>query len=289
MRAEPKQASRSASVRATTSRAVVLVLALVGSACAAGGEVDGDGSLSGFGPGGGGDAADPTEGGGLGTFGGQDGGSGSGLVDGDGEGGDNGALCQDADQDGYGLNCNAGEDCDDDDPNVNPAAAETCDGTDENCNDEIDDGCMCPDDGVSGNCNLPTDLGPVGVGDTVMGIVGNIPADNGIDWYTVAFPLAAARPGMGTPTIEFEVNEGDQFFFDVVQNQCDAGGVPCTSGGTDGAATVLTSWTFVDDDPGCCTPPGDSMVPWPDPIFIRVQRSTMGPSCATYQLKITRP
>ncbi len=227
---------------------------------------------------------------GLGTIGGMDGGTygGSGVVD-DGPGeGDNGALCQDADEDGYGQGCNAGDDCDDDNPNVNPAAVETCDGTDENCNDEIDDGCECPDDGISGNCNIPTDLGPVAVGASVMGIVGNIPADQGIDWYTMAFPLADVRPGGGTPTIEFQINEDDQFVFDVVQSACDAAGVPCTSGGTAGAGTSLTSWSFVDDDPGCCTAPGDSMVPWPDPIFVRVYRTTSGPSCATYQLRVSR-
>lgn len=276
-----------------TRVALVAIVSAVVGACAQGAEVESDSGLS-FGPGGGGDAAQGTDAldDGLGTFGAMDGGTlgatGMGDGDADGGGGDNGAFCQDGDQDGYGQGCNAGADCDDDNPDINPAAVETCDGTDENCNDEIDDGCECPDDGVSGNCNVPTDLGPLAVGDAVMGIVGNIPADNGIDWYRISFPLAAARPGMGTPAIDFAINEGEQFTFDVVQNQCDVEGVPCTSGGSAGVGTALTSWSFVDDDPGCCTAPGDSMVAWPDAIYIRVQRTTMGASCATYQLRATR-
>lgn len=216
---------------------------------------------------------------------------GSGVVD-DGSGGDgggnDGVMCQDADGDNYGVGCNAGEDCDDSNADINPGAVETCDGTDENCNDLIDDGCECPDDGISSNCNMPTDLGPIGMGDNVMGIVGNIPAEQGIDWYSVAFPLADVRPGAGTPTIDFQINEDDQFVFDVVQNACDVAGVPCTSGGTAGVGVSLTSWSFVDDDEGCCTAPDDSMVPWPNPIFIRVYRTTSGSSCATYQLHVTR-
>jgi hypothetical protein len=152
----------------------------------------------------------------------------------------------------------------------------------------IDNGCECPDDGVSGNCNSPTDLGVLNPGDMVLSMIGNVPQEGALDWYVLSFPLAAARPGMGTPAIEFAINEGDAFVFDVVGGQCEAMGVPCTSGGTDGAGIGLTSWSFVDDDPGCCTPPNDSMVAWPDPVYIRVYRTDMGASCAAYQLQVSR-
>ena len=76
--------------------------------------------------------------------------------------------------------------------------------------------------------------------------------------------------------------------FDVVTGQCEAAGAPCTSGGTAGAAIGLTTWTFVDDDPGCCTPPMDSLVAWPNDLHLRVYRTTSGASCAAYQLQFSR-
>ena len=55
-----------------------------------------------------------------------------------------------------------------------------------------------------------------------------------------------------------------------------------------GAAIGLTTWTFVDDQPGCCTPPTDSMVAWPNDLHLRVYRTTPGLSCAAYQLQFSR-
>lgn len=198
-----------------------------------------------------------------------------------------GVACIDGDGDEYGDGCAAGPDCDDTNPDINPGMGESCDGVDENCDDMIDNGCDCPEDGVSGACNSPTDLGTVEVGGSVMGVVGTVPQADALDWYSVSFP-AAGRPGDGTPTISFAINTGDAFAFDVVANQCDAQGAPCTSGGMGGVAVGLTSWTFVDDDPGCCTPPQDSMVPWPNQVFVRVYRTSMGESCDTYQLQASR-
>nr|MCH9686789.1 hypothetical protein [Deltaproteobacteria bacterium] len=130
-------------------------------------------------------------------------------------------------------------------------------------------------------------LGVVDVGGSALGVVGTVPQDGAIDWYTVSFPTMT-RPGDGTPTLGFAINSGDAFAFDVVQNQCDAQGAPCTEGGTSGAAVGLTSWSFDDSDPGCCAPPEDEMVPWPNQIYIRVYRTSVGASCDTYQLQATR-
>lgn len=198
-----------------------------------------------------------------------------------------GVECIDGDGDGYGESCAAGPDCDDTNPDINPGMGEDCDGIDENCDGMIDNGCECPEDGVSGACNSPTELGTVEVGGSTLGVVGTVPQEGTIDWYSVSFP-AASRPGDGTPTISFAVNTGDAFAFDVVANQCDAQGAPCTDGGTGGTAVGLTQWTFADTDPGCCTPPMNSMVPWPNQVFVRVYRTTMGASCDSYQLQASR-
>jgi len=198
-----------------------------------------------------------------------------------------GPNCNDEDGDGYGDGCAQGEDCDDDDPDINPSAAEACDDIDQNCDGDPMAGCECADDGVSGNCNMPTDMGMLAVGESKPGVVGNVPQEDALDWYKVSFP-APMRPGEGTPTIEFAINEGDAFVFDVVAGQCEASGATCTTGGTGGAAIGLTSWTFVDDQPGCCTPPMDSMVAWPNDLYLRVYRTTPGQSCAAYQLTFSR-
>jgi hypothetical protein len=237
------------------------------------GTADGDPTMGGV---------DSTAGGGDGTIGG------SGQDDNDSNDSNDGVACIDGDGDDYGEGCAAGDDCDDTNAGINPGSGEACDGVDENCDGMIDNGCMCPEDGVSGACNSPTDLGVIELGGSALGVVGTVPQEGTIDWYTVSFPTAN-RPGDGTPTIAFAVNTGDAFAFDVVANECDAQGAPCTEGGTAGAAVGLTSWTFADTDPMCCTPPMDSMVPWPNQIFVRVYRTTMGASCDSYQLQVTRP
>jgi hypothetical protein len=269
--------------------AFICVLAAVASGCAAGENSAGDNFTFG-GPGdNGGTVGDdaPTGGDGAtwgdGTQGATSQGDGN-----DGNDGVDGAQCIDGDGDGYGEGCAAGPDCDDTDPAINPGAGESCDGIDENCDGLVDNGCDCPEDGVSGACNNPTDLGVVDPGGSVLGVVGTVPQEGSLDWYTVSFP-AAGRPGAGTPTIELVVNTGEAFAFDVVSNQCDAQGAPCTEGGTANTAVGLTSWTFADTDPGCCSPPMNALVPWPNQVFVRVYRTTMGASCDAYQLQASRP
>ena len=260
-------------------------------ACAGGAAVDADAAS--FGPGG-----DPTM---TGTDSSPSGGNGPGNGPGSGDdetasssqtgGSDSGndEDCVDEDGDGFGEGCNAGGDCDDADPEVNPGEMEACDDVDQNCDGDPQAGCECPDDGVAGDCNTPYDLGALEPGNMTVGVVGNVPAEGGIDWYQISYPLAGARPGMGMPSLSFAINEGDAFVFDVVYDQCGGDGMPCEAGG-DGAglAIGLTEWTFVDDDPMCCTPPMDSMVPWPATVYIRVQRTTTGSSCAAYQLQASR-
>jgi hypothetical protein len=231
---------------------------------------------------------DPTMEGGGSTVGADGTVGGSGQADGNDDDPADGVACQDGDGDDYGEGCAAGTDCDDSNPEINPGSGEACDGVDENCDGMIDNGCDCPEDGVSGACNSPTDLGMVELGGSTLSVVGTIPQEGTIDWYSIGFPTVG-RPGEGTPTLQFAVNTGDQFAFDVVANQCDAQGAPCTEGGTSGAAVGLTSWTFADTDPQCCTPPMDSLVTWPNQVFVRVYRTTLGASCDSYQLQATRP
>ncbi len=278
-------------------RACALSLPLV--ACAGGADAEGQSGGS-FGPGGAGGGQSTegdavTTGVGDGPGGGNGGGSNpdsntgfvtSGFDTTGGTGFD--VDCVDNDGDDYGENCIAGPDCNDDDAEINPGAMERCDEVDWNCDTDPQMGCECPDDGVGSNCNLPFDLGTLEMGANVMGVVGNVPIENNFDWYQVSFPTDA-RPGAGTPTISFAINEGEAFVFDVVYDQCGAGGMPCgNAGAPEGLAEGLTEWTFVDDDPGCCTAPMDSLVQWPNQVYVRVYRTTAGSSCSAYQLQVSR-
>ncbi len=51
--------------------------------------------------------------------------------------------CKDADGDGYGLGCQAGDDCNDADRTVHPGAAEGCNFRDDDCNGLVDDIASC--------------------------------------------------------------------------------------------------------------------------------------------------
>lgn len=52
-------------------------------------------------------------------------------------------LCQDGDQDGYGIDCPKGPDCNDRDPRISPEQKETCNLRDDDCNGLVDDGLNC--------------------------------------------------------------------------------------------------------------------------------------------------
>ncbi len=55
-------------------------------------------------------------------------------------------VCKDADQDGFGLGCAAGDDCNDLDASINPDQREICNFRDDDCNTLVDDaaGCTAP-------------------------------------------------------------------------------------------------------------------------------------------------
>ncbi len=259
-------------------------------ACAGGADIGGDKST--FGSGGNGGKQDTegdgvTSGAGPGSDTESDSNSGFATSGGDSTGTDGGS-CIDNDGDQFGDGCVAGDDCDDDNVDINPGAMEQCDAVDWNCDGDPATGCECADDGVGSNCNQPFDLGVLTPGGSKMGIVGNVPVENNFDWYQVSFP-AEARPGEGMPSISFAINTEEQFVFDVLTDVCGAGGMQCgNAGAPEGLAEGLTDFTFVDDDPGCCTEPMDALVPWPDVVYIRVYRTTAGSSCAAYQLQVSR-
>lgn len=278
--------------RSSVAASVVGTALCLSLACAGGGSTPTDPT---FGPGAGGgnratesSTAANTEGGGGSQSGGQATGNGPGDSDSGIASSGGGIECEDEDGDSFGEGCPAGPDCNDMDPQANPGLPEQCDAVDHNCDGDAMAGCECPDDGVGGDCNTPEMLGELGLGQVIAGVVGNVPGENGLDWYQAGFPIEV-RPGAGTPTIDFAVNEGGVFVFDVVTSPCATEGAPCMTGGADGGFAVgLTSWSFVDDDPGCCAPPSDSMQPWPSTVYIRVYRTDAGASCAAYQLQISR-
>lgn len=258
----------------------VLVIGTLGPGCAGGDNPAGDGYTFG-GPGGGTGQPGMTSGGDETV---DDSGPGGGP--GNGSNAD-GVACNDGDGDDYGDGCAAGPDCDDSNPDVNPGASEACNGEDDNCDEMVDNGCECPEDGVSGACNSPSELGDVEVDGSSLSVVGNVPQESSADWYVVRFPTAA-RPGDGVPTLSFTINTGNAFVFDVFNAQCDTMGASCGEGGMMGQAVALTSWNFEDSNADCCTPPMDSLQPWPNEIFVRVYRTSMGASCDTYQLEASR-
>jgi len=52
-------------------------------------------------------------------------------------------ACKDADGDGYGIGCRAGNDCNDSDASIHPGSAESCNFRDDDCNGRVDDAAAC--------------------------------------------------------------------------------------------------------------------------------------------------
>ncbi|MEZ4450753.1 MAG: hypothetical protein R3B09_14825 [Nannocystaceae bacterium] len=143
-------------------------------------------------------------------------------------------------------------------------------------------------DGLGNLCGNPMDIGIVEEGGSAMSPMGTITTPGVADWYHVQFP-AVGRPGGGTPSIQFMMNEDDAFVFDLYLNTgCMAAAVTCEAGGEAGKGTKLTEFTFVDDDPMCCSGPQDSLTPWPANLYLRVYRVDGGETCSAYQLVFTR-
>jgi len=145
------------------------------------------------------------------------------------------------------------------------------------------------DDGLGNLCGNPYDLGSLAEGETALSQTSTIITAGVADWFQVAFP-AVNRPGGGTPSISFVQNDDDAFRFDVFTGMpCGGEAASCGDGGDDnGQATDLTEYTYTDDQPDCCEPPDDSMVPWPGQLYIRVYRVDDGQTCSAYQLSLSR-
>ncbi len=147
-------------------------------------------------------------------------------------------------------------------------------------------GVECMQNGLGNLCGNPYDIGSVMAGATAMGPAVTVSSAAVSDWYKVSFP-AVKRPGEGTPTLKFASNEGDVFRFDLTTTTpCMGQPVSCASGGDGGVAKGLKEWSFVDDQPMCCTPPDDGMVAWPGVLYVRVYRTD--DACGGYQLMATR-
>jgi len=145
-------------------------------------------------------------------------------------------------------------------------------------------GCECVNEGNGNACGTATALGAIGVGSSANSLTSSIAAAGGADFFYVTFPPVGSNGG-GTPRIRFTRNDGSSFRFEV-SSGCPAAALACGSGGT---AVDLTEWSFVDDQsiggPNQWT---SRNVTWPNPIYVRVYRTTPGASCDQFQLTVTR-
>ena len=145
-----------------------------------------------------------------------------------------------------------------------------------------DDGCECEDDAGAPTCGDALDLGPLQPGDALT-LALTLPDPAASDWFRVQFP-AGLRPGLGEPSIALTGNPGDAYRFDL-HRDCAEGPAGCPEDGS--LAESLTSWSQRDDQSDAA---GYLLndVPWPEEVWIRVDRSTPGLFCEDYTLEITR-
>jgi hypothetical protein len=146
-------------------------------------------------------------------------------------------------------------------------------------------GCECVDDlNGAAACASASNLGSIMAGSsTVIYRDGKLPLATQSDWYMISFPPVSPGNGGGTPTIDFTINEGGVFRFQLINGSCTGGSAGCSD------TTNLASWSFTDN----AAMPGPSQwstrtTPWPSTVYIRVYRMSPGPSCANYQLRVRR-
>jgi len=165
--------------------------------------------------------------------------------------------------------------------------AEICDGRDHNCNGQADDGCVCLDAGVSGECAAAYSFGDVAVGDSVTGPVAQIHSPGESAWYVAAFPPTGPNTkGGGQPHVSFAVDTNGAYLFDVLTPDCAGSPSPCDGGG---AGSSVVEWSVVDDQSTAGANRFSSRdQAWPDTVVVRVFRNSDVTGCDDYQLAITR-
>jgi hypothetical protein len=135
----------------------------------------------------------------------------------------------------------------------------------------------------------------LGESNTEMPIGTIFDSDNGQgngaeDWYQVDFPLDAMnpRPLGGMATINFAMNEGNDYRFEVYRDcgaQAYGQGLASEFGAT---APPLTEWSFNDLEVAEEQLEYTDNITWPTTVWIRVFRFQNDMSCSSYQLQILR-
>jgi hypothetical protein len=164
-------------------------------------------------------------------------------------------------------------------------------------NADPEDGCECQStdysEALEGCTNAMVGyLGSFAEGDELpKGPSGVITAlDNGVgngaeDWYWAEFP-DSSRPNSGTIVVDFDVNDGLDYRFEVFRS-CDGNawaGSLATSYG-EGAPPAL-EWWFFDDK--AVNAKYSNTVTWPSTVYIRVFRVQNENTCSDYRLRVRR-
>ncbi|MEI8255201.1 MAG: MopE-related protein [Deltaproteobacteria bacterium] len=154
-------------------------------------------------------------------------------------------------------------------------------------------GCSCHDPSPSNTtCGAAQNLGPVSAGAILDSPLSATPAASGIgaeDWWVVSFASARlGAPGGGTPHVTFSAASDPSYRFAVfIGTACATNVVGFCGDGT--SPSGLRDYDFVDNQATAGVAEWSTeLQTWPTTLYIRVTRVTAGPSCATYQLHITR-